>query len=324
FVIFAEGTGPSDGGRRRLHTGAFDVAEKLGLDILPVILHGTGYTKSKGDLLLKDGTTTVEFLPRINPENKNFGATYSERTKLINRYVRQEYEIIREKIEQPKYFKEQLVRNYLYKGPVLEWYTRIKIKLENYYQQFHELIPKEGRILDIGCGYGFMSYMLSLTSPKRMITGVDYDEEKIATASNCFSKNENLNFEYRDILGFQFEKYDAIIISDVLHYLQPNEQKIVIEKCIDSLKENGLLVIRDGDKDLAERHKGTKLTEFFSTRLFSFNKTSKQGLSFLSGTFIQEMADKNKMELSRIDNTKRTSNIIFVLKKIHNTVYAGV
>ncbi|MBS1609572.1 MAG: 1-acyl-sn-glycerol-3-phosphate acyltransferase, partial [Bacteroidetes bacterium] len=324
FVIFPEGTRTSDGKIKRFHKGAFYIAEKLGLDILPVILHGTGYTKSKGDLLLKDGTTTVEFLPRINPENKNFGATYSERTKLINRYVRQEYEIIREKIEQPKYFKEQLVRNYLYKGPVLEWYTRIKIKLENYYQQFHELIPKEGRILDIGCGYGFMSYMLSLTSPKRMITGVDYDEEKIATASNCFSKNENLNFEYRDILGFQFEKYDAIIISDVLHYLQPNEQKIVIEKCIDSLKENGLLVIRDGDKDLAERHKGTKLTEFFSTRLFSFNKTSKQGLSFLSGTFIQEMADKNKMELSRIDNTKRTSNIIFVLKKIHNTVYAGV
>jgi uncharacterized protein len=324
FVIFPEGTRTSDGTIKRFHKGAFYIAEKLGLDILPVILHGTGYTKSKGDLLLKDGTTTVEYLPRISSEDKNFGTTYSERAKLVNRYVRQEYEMIRERIEQPKYFREQLVRNYLYKGPVLEWYTRIKIRLENYYEQFHELMPKEGKLLDIGCGYGFMSYMLSFTAPKRVITAIDYDEEKIATAANCFSRNENINFEHKDALGFQFEKYDGIIVSDVLHYLQPNEQQMVIKRCIDSLNENGILVIRDGDKDLAERHKGTKLTEFFSTKLFSFNKTSSDGLSFLSGTFIKEMADKNRMEFSRIDNTKHTSNIIFVLKKTQNALHAGV
>ena len=107
-----------------------------------------------------------------------------------------------------------------------------------------------------------------------------------------------------------------------MHYLQPNEQKIVIEKCIESLNAGGVLIIRDGDKDLDKRHKGTKLTEFFSTKLFGFNKTSGQGLSFLSGTFIKEMADKYNMEFSRIDNTKRTSNIIFVLKKTPTVIHA--
>lgn len=324
FVIFPEGTRSSEGTTKRFHKGAFYIAEKLGLDILPVILHGTGYTKSKGDLLLKDGTTTVEFKQRITPDNKSYGNTYSERTKAIHRYIKNEYEGIRKRVEQPAYYKEQLIRNYLFKGPVLEWYMRIKIRLENYYRQFHELMPAEGKILDIGCGYGFMSYMLNFAGPKRMITAIDYDEEKIATATNCFSKNERIHFEYTDILNFHFETYDGIIISDVLHYLQPNEQQIVIERCIASLNENGILVIRDGDKDLAERHKGTKLTEFFSTTILSFNKTSKQGLSFLSGTFIKEMADKNRMEFFRIDNTKRTSNIIFILKKANNMGHAGV
>ncbi len=322
FVIFPEGTRTSEGPVKRFHKGAFYIAEKLDLDILPVILHGTGYTKSKGDMLLKDGTTTVKFLPRISPADTSFGNTYAERTKTVNRYVRQQYEEIRSRIEQPRYFKEQLIRNYLYKGPVLEWYMRVKIKLENYYQQFHELLPLKGNLLDIGCGYGFMSYMLNFAGPQRDIMAIDYDEEKIKTADNCFSKNERIRFAHADVLNFSFKKYDGIVISDVLHYLQPGEQTAVIEKCIRSLNDDGILIIRDGDKDLAGRHKGTRLTEFFSTKLFSFNKTSSQGLSFLSGKFIKEMADNYKMEFSRIDNTKRTSNIIFVLKKTASFTHA--
>ena len=50
----------------------------------------------------------------------------------------------------------------------------------------------KGKILDIGCGYGFMSYMLHFTSPEREITGIDYDEEKIETANHCFSKTRTL------------------------------------------------------------------------------------------------------------------------------------
>ncbi len=199
---------------------------------------------------------------------------------------------------------------------------RVKLRLENNYLQFHELLPMQGKLLDIGCGYGFMSYMLNFTGQERTITGIDYDEEKIKTARNCFSKNDRIDFEHKDVLSFSFEKYDGIVISDVLHYLQPNEQRIVVERCIESLNTGGTLIIRDGDKDLEKRHKGTKLTEFFSTRLFGFNKTNGQGLSFLSGTFIKEMADRYNMEFRRIDNSKRTSNIIFVLKKTTTVIHA--
>lgn len=324
IVIFPEGTRRSDGPVRRFHKGAFYIAEKLNLDILPIVLHGTGYTKSKGDLLLKDGTTTVQFLPRISPDDKSFGDNYSERAKAIVRYFRQQYEKIRSEQETPVYFKEQLIRNYLYKGPVLEWYMRVKIRLEDYYKQFHELLPAEGKLLDIGCGYGFMSYMLNFTGPQRQITALDYDEEKVLTAQHCFSKNDRINFVHADILGFHFEKYDGIVISDVLHYLQPDDQRTVINRCIESLQPNGILIIRDGDADLAERHKGTKLTEYFSTRFFGFNKTKESGLSFLSGTFIKNIATENGLEFYTIDNTKRTSNIIFVMKKAATLQHAAV
>ena len=75
--------------------------------------------------------------------------------------------------------------NYIFKGPILEGYLRVKMKIEKYYQQYNELVPREGKILDLGCGYGFMSYMLSFTSPSRKITGVDHDAGKIRIAGNC-------------------------------------------------------------------------------------------------------------------------------------------
>ena len=34
----------------------------------------------------------------------------------------------------PRFFKELLIYNYIYKGPVLEWYLRVKIRLEKNYQ----------------------------------------------------------------------------------------------------------------------------------------------------------------------------------------------
>ena len=313
-IVFPEGTRSVDGKIQRFHKGAFYLAEKLQLDILPIIIHGTGYTMSKNDFLLKDGIITLKYLPRIKPDEAKFGTGYSEKAKKVGHYFREEYENLRGIIEKPSYFREQLFYNYLYKGPVLEWYLKIKLRLEKNYTPFHELLPLKGKILDLGCGYGFMSYMLHFLSPQREISGIDYDEEKIATANCCFNKDENIKFANADILTHPFEKYDAIIIADVLHYLLPEQQRLVIKKSINSLEPGGTILIRDANKDLKERHKGTLLSEYFSTRFCNFNKTSHHRLSFISGTFIKEIANEMKMECLEMDNTKLTSNIIYILR----------
>ncbi|MEO7765822.1 MAG: 1-acyl-sn-glycerol-3-phosphate acyltransferase, partial [Ferruginibacter sp.] len=154
-VIFPEGTRSADGNIKRFHKGAFYLAQKLDLDIQPVLIHGTGYTMTKGDFLLKNGKITIEILPRISPANTQFGTGYVERSKSVGRYFRQEYKNAARRIEQPVWFRSRLIYNYLYKGPELEWYLKIKLSLEKNYQVFHELLPLEGNLLDIGCGYGF-------------------------------------------------------------------------------------------------------------------------------------------------------------------------
>ncbi len=88
----------------------------------------------------------------------------------------------------------------------------------------------------------------------------------------------------------------------------------LLEKCIRFLNPGGQIIIRDGDSDLKERHKGTKLTEFFSTKS-GFNKTENR-LWFLSGKTIEDFAAKHRLSLEITDTSKHTSNVVFVLKRI--------
>lgn len=315
IIVFPEGTRSKDGIIRRFHKGAFFLAEKLNIDILPIVLHGTGYCMTKGEFLLKNGLMTVKILDRIQPDNTTFGIGYSDKTTKIAKYFKQEFAELSEKTETANYYKNQLISNYLFKGPVLEWYMKIKLKLEKNYTIYDEIIPKKNKILDIGCGYGFLAYMLSFTSREREITGIDYDEDKILIAQHGYLKSSQLNFKHQNILKYTFETYNTIILSDVLHYLQPDEQIHVLTKCINSISEDGMVIVRDGDCDMKERHKGTRLTELFSTFLLKFNKTSEKGLSFISFSMMKEFADTRNLNLIKIDETKFTSNVFFILKK---------
>ena len=324
IVVFPEGSRSETPKIRRFHKGAFYIAEKLKLDILPVILHGTGDCMTKGSSILRSGRFIIKFLERIKLNDRNFGTNYSQRTKLITKYFKQEYQKIRNQYETPAYYKNKLISNYLYKGPVLEWYLKVKLILENSYKLFHKLIPEKGDIVDIGCGYGFMSYMLSFLSDKhvcrsgseggRKITGIDYDKNKIEIAENCFSKSENINFVCCNVLEYSFNKSDAFILSDVLHYLPEKQQQQLLIKCIENLNHNGTIVIRERYKDLKKKYRLTKFTEFLSTR-FGFNH-AKNKPCFTSKAQIIETALKYNMSVEVIDKSKFTSNIFIVLKKV--------
>ena len=65
ILVFPEGTRSYDDKIKRFHKGAFYISEQLKLDIVPLLLHGIHYTMQKGEWLLKDGTCTIYYYPRI-------------------------------------------------------------------------------------------------------------------------------------------------------------------------------------------------------------------------------------------------------------------
>lgn len=314
IVVFPEGTRSRTDKIARFHKGAFYISEELRLDIVPVILHGVHYTMQKGDFLLKNGFIHIEALTPILYTDRSWGDTVKERTKSIAQYFRKEFNHVKEVIETPTYFREQMIKGSIYKGPVLEWYCRIKTQLENNYELLHSILPREGTFYDLGCGYGFATYLLHWASEDRNFIGVDYDEEKIITAQHHYKKSEKINFEVGDISAYNLNRCNGIIISDVLHYLTPAEQTRVLERCYAALEPGGILVIRDGVKELDARHKGTELSERFSTNILGFNKT-KNELHFIYQKDIEDWAAQHNMQIKVIDNTKNTSNIMMLMYK---------
>lgn len=313
IVVFPEGTRSIDGVMKRFHKGAFFLAERLDLDVVPLLLHGIGDTVRKGDFMVNKGWGHMKFLPRISKDDASYGVGYAERAKRITKYFKDEWEKLRAEVETPTYFAKRLRMNYIYKGPVLEWYIRFKIKIENNYTLYNSLISPTARILDIGCGYGQTSYMLHFLGRNRTITGIDLDEEKIDIANNCFSKKDNINFVAQSILTYDIQAQDTFIITDVLHYLTFEEQESVIKKCIDKLNPGGIILIKEADNKNKKGQKLTWLSEFFSTN-FGFNQMSHRELYFTSADEIKRIAEKYNMDFSIAQDPQYSSNTIFAIR----------
>jgi len=49
-------------------------------------------------------------------------------------------------------------------------------------EMLDRLVPKRGRILDMGCGFGLFSLFLAMRSPERSIHGVDLSAKRIAAS----------------------------------------------------------------------------------------------------------------------------------------------
>jgi len=316
ILAFPEASRSPDGKIKRFHQGAFGIADMLDLEVQPFIIHGAYDVLPKTEHFLKWGSISMKFFPRIKPEFKEYdGArTYRQQAKQLTAFYREEYGRLQRQEETPDYFKRKLLGLFLYKGPVLEWYMKIKLRMEKNYSFFHDLIPRNATVLDLGCGYGFLSIMLGLCSSERQITGIDYDEGKITTAAKAALEMDHVSFETGNLNKCEIPEARVILLNDVLHYLSKELQMCLLDRCLDALPDDGILILRDADADLKKRTLYTKFTEFQSTRLFRFNKTSHP-LTYVPATTIEKKAESKGFTWERLDQAKLTSNITYIIKR---------
>ncbi|MFA7274752.1 MAG: 1-acyl-sn-glycerol-3-phosphate acyltransferase [Crocinitomicaceae bacterium] len=312
IVIFPEGTRSINGEMNRFHKGAFHIAEELKIAIQPLLLIGVHEVNPKNDILINRGKIIVQAMDSVpyNPEMNYSAASKAIKAKMLSGMLEAKKEHAG-----TDFWGPILQKNYVLKGPILEWYVRIKWFLEKKnFAQYDALIGNRKVIYDFGCGYGYLSYFLHYRDKSRLITSVDYDQEKIAVAQAIPLKSENLTFVAGDIREIPIEKCDVIFLNDVLHYLPKSDQDIFLQKSIDQLNANGILLLRDGLQDNEKSHKMTKFTEFLSTKVFGFNK-SENPMEFISIVDIREFAEKNNLELEITKHSNTTSNVLFTLQK---------
>lgn len=186
IIAFPEGTRSATNKIGRFHKGAFYLAERLGLEILPIMIHGGSEVSPKGSFIINDGSMTVEILPRIAVDDTRFATTYSKRPKEIGQYFRSEFKRLRQQVEGPKYWHKLILENYRFKGDAL--YRAVKTDLKNNavsYKNLLEYIGDTDTIVHISQDFGQLDLLLALDAiDRKIITYLENQEVRSILRNN--------------------------------------------------------------------------------------------------------------------------------------------
>jgi hypothetical protein len=212
ILIFPEGTRSEDCSIGRFHKGAFYLAEKLNLDIIPIITHGVGHIFPKKEFLLRKGRVDILIGERITPnhvlrKNKDMLTV----AKDMRTFYKEQYNILVSQIETTAYFKDRVYHNYIYKGVSIARKAKENLKCYMDYQSVISDLPDSGNILIINCGQGEFSLMTALVKKNLSITATETDKNLLSIAKNCISIPNNLSY-VEDVENM--EKYDLVVNAD--------------------------------------------------------------------------------------------------------------
>lgn len=110
------------------------------------------------------------------------------------------------------------------------------------------LLPDEGRILDIGCGFGLFAAYFGQTQPARRIVGVDPNARRIDMARHVSDRvgltaNEFHAVDARDVA--LEGPFAGAYVLDVMHHIPAADQLPLLRRLRDLLAPRGVLVVKD-------------------------------------------------------------------------------
>ena len=196
-VIFPEGL-RSDGDINRFHKGAFYLSKTLGVDILPIYIHGTGHVMPKGSGFASRGQVDLMIGERISSETvSGYGDTAVKITKSMQRVYQSSYKAFQHQIENTHYFHDFVINKHIYKGIGIEKETRQLLKRYDDFSKWiddHRLDdPSSKTVSVVHAGRGQFSLMMALVHPEWEIHSYTDDPDDFALASACEPKPDNLH-----------------------------------------------------------------------------------------------------------------------------------
>lgn len=190
-AVFPEGTRSEDCSIRRFHQGAFLLASTLGLEVLPLYIHGFGYALPKHDFLLRKAALYMEVGARVSVPEEDIRAF----TREMRHLFQENYDRIRLERETAAYCAPFVRYQYLYKGHDATTELRQVLRRE-VYEKVDALQGDSLEIRDAGCGV--YALLMALAHRKMQVTAYEKDEEKYLTAVRCTAVPDNLHYVYEE------------------------------------------------------------------------------------------------------------------------------
>ena len=209
-MVFPEGTRSADCSILRFHKGAFALADRLGLDIVPIVTHGIGHIFPKQEFILHKGRVDITIFNRITIDNQEFRKekTLLECARVFRHFYQEKYAEIAKEVETPDYLLPLVKGNYLYKGKDIQKSCRKQFADFEKVKRAIATLPDEGSVLVRHCGYGERVLLAALVKKDLQVYALLPVEECRRVAEHCTSRPENLHFVEQQMDG---ESYTSII-----------------------------------------------------------------------------------------------------------------
>ena len=133
-------------------------------------------------------------------------------------------------------------------------------------------LPREGTLLDVGCGHGLISNEVALRSPRARVLGVDLSETKIASARASVGARTNVEFRVAPLEGVPESGFDAVSLIDVLYLVPEGSWTPFLKNCLEKLRPGGIFVLKEIGTEPWWKFERLKLQEFMSTRILRITK----------------------------------------------------
>ena len=134
-------------------------------------------------------------------------------------------------------------------------------------ERIEVLLPREGRVLEVGCGHGLFTNLLAVASPGRSVLGVDPAPAKIQVAERAALSLPNVSYQNGYVADVPEYGFDAVAILDVLYLLPPADKEDVVRRCFELLRPGGVFILKTNDTAPRWKYRITILQEQAMTGL---------------------------------------------------------
>ncbi|MCZ7649312.1 MAG: class I SAM-dependent methyltransferase [Planctomycetota bacterium] len=140
----------------------------------------------------------------------------------------------------------------IWRGPIqaaqgvfqpIHWVAQTRMQAEL------RLAPNEGRIADVGCGYGIVTVNLAWKKPRTEVIGIDPDDKRLEVGRQLLQEHRLKNCTFRtgtlEETGIEPGSCTGVICTELLDHLPEGKAKLQerIGKLMDLLQPGGRLLV---------------------------------------------------------------------------------
>jgi 2-polyprenyl-6-hydroxyphenyl methylase/3-demethylubiquinone-9 3-methyltransferase len=139
-----------------------------------------------------------------------------------------------------------------YDDPIVRAYCwgRFWILRQRFLDEIGQYLPTQGRVLDLGCGFGLFSLYYASAHPALRVEGFDLNARRIAMARAAAERLglANVQYEVGDVMDFRGGRsFDAAYMLDIVHHVPEETVRPLIDQVAKCLPAGGRLVVKDVD-----------------------------------------------------------------------------